>query len=344
VVATSSDDGTIRLWDAVSGDELRILTRRRAAVTALRFSGDGKSLASGDASGHIEVWDPSTGRAIASLCCQGDRIEDIALSPDGSRLVSAARSDGVALWDVKGRRREASLLTKSEHYAERVRFSPDGHWIAAGTNDGMLRIWSAAEPTQERRWSAHAGSYFLTFSRDSKMLMTGGNDHLAKLWDVASGKIRHELPGHKEMVMGGVLTPDGSRIITSDLQGAIIVWDTGTGERLEGPPAHGGMSDLDVSRDGARLASFSWDRTAKVWDTKSWRELATLTHREQVDGGAISPDGSRLATYTPYDGVRIVPLDLAELIQLAKTRVTRGLKPDECLRYLQRKDCPPLPR
>src|SRR5262249_47589425 len=78
-------------------------------------------------------------------------------------------------------------------------------------------------------------------------------------------------------------------------------------------PAEAGHS---LSRDGSRLASLSWDRTAKVWDTKSWRELARLTHRELVEGDAISPDGTHLATYTAYDGVRIVPLDPAELIEL----------------------------
>jgi WD40 repeat protein/flagellar motility protein MotE (MotC chaperone) len=345
VVATAGNDGTVRLWAAATGEELQVLTGHRSPVTRIRFSRNGMRLASGDTSGRIEVWDPSTGKTVASLCCHSDGVEDIAFSPDGSRLVSAAGNDRVALWDVNREVRDVSLTSKAGFLAENVAFSPDGRWIAAGMNDGSVSIWRAADPTQPHQQKAHASKiYLLAFSPNSKMLITAGQDHLAKLWDVASGQIRHELRGHTSDVMDGVFTPDSSAIITSDLKGVIFMWRTGTGDKLKGPPAHAGTCTLDISGNGTRLASFSWDRTAKVWDTKSWRELATLTHREQVDGGAISPDGMRLATYTSYDGVRIVPLEFAELIRLAKTRVTRDLTPDECLRYLNRKDCPSLPR
>jgi WD40 repeat protein len=164
------------------------------------------------------------------------------------------------------------------------------------------------------------------------------------MWDVAPGKLRLEMRGHKTVVMSGLFTPDGSRIMTSDLGGEIIVWDTGTGARLAGPPRANKMSFLELSRNGTRLLSFSWDRTVRVWDTKSWDELAMLTDWEPITQGAISPDGKRFATVTAYDGVRIVPIDTAELIRIAKTHVTRDLSPDECLLYLQRSDCPPLPR
>jgi len=73
------------------------------------------------------------------------------------------------------------------------------------------------------------------------------------------------------------------------------------------------MAQLDISDDGNRLATFSWDRMAKVWDTNTWEEVATFTHQELVDGGAVSPDGRYLATYTPYDGVRIMPIEPAEV-------------------------------
>lgn len=345
IIATASDDRTIRLWDPASGDELRVLNQHRAPITRIRFSGDGKRLASGDADGRIEIWDPLSGRNVASLCCHRYGIQDLAWSPDGSRLVSAARVDGVALWNVEQHVRTATLLFQPSFDAIKVAVSPDGNWIAAGLSDGTIRVWSAANPTPGREWRAHMGDMgFLGFSPDSKMVLTAGSDHLVRLWDVASGKKRHELRGHEGLVMDAVFMPDSARLVTADLKGTIIVWDTRTGGKLAGPPAHAAMAGLDLSKDGARLASFSWDRTAKVWDTKSWRELATFTHRDQVDSGAISPDGTRLATATPYGGVRVMPLDLAELIALARTRVTRDLKPDECLRYLGRKDCAPLPR
>jgi WD40 repeat protein len=346
VFATGSDDRTIRLWDPGSGDELHALTEHHARVETIQFSDDGKRLASGDAEGRIFVWDPSSGRVVASFCCHPYGVEDIALSPDGSRLVSAAGVDGVTLWNVKQEPREVQLLSGGGYGTNRVAFSANGKWIAAGTREGMVRIWDAAnakEPLHE--WRAHLTEIFrLQFSPESNMLLTSAYDNVIRLWDVASSEKRLELPGHVGLIMSAVFTPDNSRLITSDLRGVIFVWDTRTGNRLERPPAHAAMAMLSLSKDGTRLASFSWDRTAKVWDTKTWRALAVFTHREQVDGGAISPDGTVLVTATSYDGVRFIPLDPAELIALARTRITRDLTPEECLRFLQQKHCPSLPR
>jgi WD40 repeat protein len=229
-----------------------------------------------------------------------------------------------------------------------VAFSPDGQSIAAGTDDNigeaMLWIWRTTNPEQPQQLSAHIGQILrLVFAPDSATIMTGSIEGLAKLWDAQSGKMLREL-SHGAPVMDGLFTPDGSRLITSTLTGRIFVWDSKTGQSLEGPSAHAGAAVLEISGDGTRLASFSWDRTAKVWDTAAWREVATLTHREQVDFGAISPDGTRLITATPYDGFRIVPLDLAELIRLAKTRVQRDLTKEECRRYLREVDCAAFPR
>ena len=340
VIATAGDDGTIHLWDAVAGDELRVLTGQGAPVTKLRFSSDGRTLLSSDGSGRIDLWDRTTGEKVASLCCENASIEDLALSPDGSRLVSAANAEGVALWNVTNGTREKRLISGHSFFARYAAFSPDGRWIAATTDEGMLWIWSAADLTPKPPVPAHQGQVFrLVFAPDSATVMTAGLDGIAKLWNLASGE-RREL-GHEAGVVDAVFTPDGSRLITSTLKGDVFVWDTRTGQRLTGPVAHAKTTTLDISADGTRLATFSWDRTAKVWDTRSWRELATLTHREQVDGGAISPDGMRLATVTPYDGMRIVPLDLGELTRLARSRVGPGrdLTTEECRRYLRRERC-----
>jgi WD40 repeat protein len=339
VVATAGEDHTIRLWTVASGDEIKVLTGHQSPVQSLRYSDDGVRLASGDDSGRIEVWEPRTGKPIASLCCHSDGIEDIVFSPDGSRLVSAAGNDGVTLWNLSGPVTKEVLLEHPPNPANHVAFSQNGQWIAASTGKGIVTIWKAEKLKEPDSWPANTASLFvLAFSPDSKMLLTAGEgqDHLVKLWNVEPHTLLHEMPGHKEIVLSGLFTPDGLHIITSDLSGRIIVWDTRTGEKLEGPAAHAGASFLDISRDGTRLASFSWDRTAKVWDTKSWRELAIFTHREQVEQGAISPDGMRIVTVTHNDGVRILPLDSAELIRLAKTRVTRDLRPDERLFYLGR--------
>ena len=86
------------------------------------------------------------------------------------------------------------------------------------------------------------------------------------------------------------------------------------------------------------------DHTAKLWDAKSGKELLTLRgHSGYVSGVAFSPDGKRLAATSQDGAVQVYALDLRELLNLARSRVTRTLTAEECQRYFQSTTCPPLP-
>jgi hypothetical protein len=98
------------------------------------------------------------------------------------------------------------------------------------------------------------------------------------------------------------------------------------------------------SPDGKCLATASGDKTAKVWDAESGKELQTLRgHTDAVRSVAYSPDGTRLATPS-YDGTtQVYAIDIHELLNLARSRVTRDLTPDECRQYFQSEKCPAMP-
>jgi len=98
--------------------------------------------------------------------------------------------------------------------------------------------------------------------------------------------------------------------------------------------------------DGKRLATASVDKTVKVWDAVNGQELLTLRgHTDQVYGVAYSPDGKRLATASADETLQIYALDVRELVDLARSRVTRtppSFTLDECKRYFQSESCQPL--
>jgi hypothetical protein len=97
------------------------------------------------------------------------------------------------------------------------------------------------------------------------------------------------------------------------------------------------------SPDGTRLATTSFDKTVKVWDATSGQEVHTLTgHTDKVYGVAFSSDGARLATASRDKTVRLYAMNIADLLALARTRVTRSLKAEECQKYLHA-PCPPAP-
>jgi WD40 repeat protein len=95
------------------------------------------------------------------------------------------------------------------------------------------------------------------------------------------------------------------------------------------------------SADGTRLASAGDDGTVRLWDPTSGEQLLVLRgHAGLVSSVAFSPDGSRLASVGADGYVRVWALDLDDLIEIAKSELTRTLTDEECRQYLHVSACP----
>src|SRR5215472_1859294 len=106
LLASADADGTVRLWDPVTGRAIRAIhadtAGARTGVAGVAFSPDGRLLASADADGTVRLWDPVTGRAISAIQAAGPRtgVAGVAFSPDGKLLASADNDGTVRLWGV----------------------------------------------------------------------------------------------------------------------------------------------------------------------------------------------------------------------------------------------------
>ena len=123
----------------------------------------------------------------------------------------------------------------------------------------------------------------------------------------SSGTRRYILPagaelvpqfGHSTGVRSLAFSPDGARIASGDLEGAIKLWDAASGKLLRTLEGHSKeVTSLAFSPDGARIASGSLDHTVRLWNAASGQLLLTVDgHSESVTAVAFSPDGSRLAS------------------------------------------------
>ena len=101
------------------------------------------------------------------------------------------------------------------------------------------------------------------------------------------------------------------------------------------------VSSLAYSPDDRYIATASIDGTTKLWDAETGKELLTLSgHAGLTTGVSFSPDGKRLATSGQDGTIRIYLLDIDDLIELAKSRLTRSLTTEECRQYLHMERCP----
>jgi WD40 repeat protein len=107
-LASASYDGSVRLWDVNSGEELRRFKGHDGWVYTVAFHPDGRHLASGGRDGKVRLWDVDTGAELARFGQQED-VAHATFSPDGARLASASSDGSVVVWDVARGRIERTL-------------------------------------------------------------------------------------------------------------------------------------------------------------------------------------------------------------------------------------------
>lgn len=181
--AAALGDNQLALYDAADGTERGILVGHTSWVQALAFSGDGRTLASGDESGCLRVWDVE-GQVQRCVLENGSRIHEVVVARDGS-LAAAVCDDGMLrLWNVHEQRVQWKVPAHAGR-ALRIALSPDGARIATSGGDGTIAVWDVLSARELVRWPAHVGeSVALAFSRDGHRLVSGGDDRLVKVWDV----------------------------------------------------------------------------------------------------------------------------------------------------------------
>src|SRR5260370_21306802 len=98
LLASASEDKTIKLWDSHTGEHLRTLESHASEVTSVAFSPDGGLLASASWNKTIKLWDPHTGEHLRTLESHSSFATSVEFSPDGGLLASAPPDTTIDLW------------------------------------------------------------------------------------------------------------------------------------------------------------------------------------------------------------------------------------------------------
>ncbi len=331
LLATGSEDGTIRLWDWQTGHCLMILQKHRSFVTSLCFSPDGSLLASGGGDCMAHLWSLPQGECLATLQGHTSAVWSVACSPNGRLLASGNTDRAIRLWEI---RTGQGLATIQAHSAivKAVCFSPDSRLLASGSNDCTVRLWDVAaslntDVAQEPRLATLRGHtgwvWSVCLHPDGQLLASGSADTTVRLWDVPTslkstvqdGCCLVTLQGHRGAVRSVAFSADGSMLASGGHDRTIRLWDcrnTATlGECLGVLTGHEAqILSVCFAPDRGILASSSDDHTIRLWDCGDTADPGKCLHvlrghESRILPLCFSPNGAYLASGSDDGTVRL---------------------------------------
>jgi WD40 repeat protein len=301
VVATASQDGTVRIWSA----EMRKaepMTFHAGTVYEAQWSPSGERILTtsmGGTQSQMQVWDARCGKALYTPRPQGAEFAQWAL--DGSRFATAA--DAANIWDAETFRPVCPPL---QHKGTVVHcaFSPNSKLLATAGVDQLVRLWDGQTGSPLNPPLLHSQVPLkIDFSSDSRRLATGCMDGTIRVWSVPDGKLLLGPLHHSGICWVAAFSPDGRRLVSASSDNTAQLWDADTGQPVLPPFWHEGpVLWASFSPDGRAIVTSTELGTARVWDTATGQLLSgPMNHPGKVWYVKWSPNGHLLAT-TCTDG------------------------------------------
>ncbi|KAH9949139.1 WD40 repeat-like protein [Amylocystis lapponica] len=306
-VASGSEDSTIIIWDARTGQKVYELNVHDDTVCTLAFSPDGQELVSGARDGRVILWTVETGEPRAFLDGHDGFVYSVVFSPDGQSVASASVDFTVRLWDTATGQ---ALWSSDGHHAVvmLVAFSPDGKQIVSASADYSARIWDTETGTERWKLEGHEGViYSIAFSPDGRRVVTGSDDGSCRIWSAQTGDELVTLREHTGSVWAAAFSPDGKNVLSAASDGTVKICDSFSGERvLVREQGDALVTAAAFSADGGRICAAAGDNALRVWSARSGRCLVTLEgHTDKVSHLKFSPDGDHIVSSSDDSTLRV---------------------------------------
>lgn len=330
ILASGSEDRTIKLWDMETGSCLQTLNGHQEWVKSVAFSPDGQVLASGSFDHTLKLWDWQTGGCLKTLRGHTSTVTMVAFGPSG-QLVSSSYDQMLKLWHVS----TGQCIRTLQGHGNRiwsVAFDPTGEWLASGGDDHATKLWRVSTGQCTKTIKGHTNAVMaIALNPDGHYLASGHEDQTVRLWDLSAGKCIQTLHGHTNRIWSVAFAPpskngmveaqnthsEDAMLASGSGDRTIKLWNWRTGQCLKTLRGHSSwVWSVAFSPNGVWLASSSYDRTIKLWDVDAGKCVQTLEgHTAPVVSVAFSPDGRWLASSSFDTTIKLWQVDTGQCLQ-----------------------------
>jgi len=225
-VATGGWDHTVQVWDAKSGNLIKIY-HHTELVDALAWSPDGTEIASGSWDHTVQVWNAFTGQPLLTHTEGNDFVTTLAWSPDGQEIASGGSDATVQIWNTQTGGSLHTYYYALGNPVDTLAWSPDGQEIAFGGRAATVQVWDIGANQQVLAYKGHGKEVdALAWSWNGDYIASGSYDATVRIWDAKTGATKFVYTGHSDIVDALAWSPDDTKIVSGSWDGTAQVWMT----------------------------------------------------------------------------------------------------------------------
>ncbi|KAL5631871.1 hypothetical protein ACGC1H_000043 [Rhizoctonia solani] len=319
IMVSAAADNTIRTWDTKTWQS-RVLFRNTGSVRSVAFSSDGSRLVSGSGDGNVRLWEiqEESDKHVANHTLERHSgwIRSVAVSPCSKYIISGSHDMTVCVWDSQSGRLVGGPL-KHNHRVIKVGTSANSDRIFSVSAERIIHVWNwpigkleyMVGPIEtDGQYSAQYSEFWpADFLFDGKRVVCGSMS--GKIYMQNNSRPFLSLTGHNAGLYSIAFSPYKRLFISGSADGALMIWNASTGERLFKPLRGHSMRIYSIafSPDGIQVASGSSDRTIRMWSSLTGAPIGNPFegHTRSVRSVAFSPSGSQLVSGSEDMTVRI---------------------------------------
>lgn len=299
---SAGEDKTIREWDIITGECLRIYKKHDQGITSVDYRRDGKRFISGSRDKTVMEWDVETGELLQIYSGHDVAVTSVSYSKDGQNIISGDENGIIKEWQSG---EQDCLYTHNAHlgYITTIICSSCGKYFISGSLDETIKQWDIEEHVCVKIFDNFSGVSAVACRQDGKKILAGDVEGNLLEWDVLNESYK-EYDGHSDYITGVCYDLSGKRAFSSTgLNNSDIpelkIWDCKTGEcikTIKEGKINNGINSIHCHEKGKRIIAGK-NYGIMEWDVTSGECIRNIKNRlTNICFVKFSDDGNQIIT------------------------------------------------